>query len=136
MALVDPTGQPRSAHPWPPFRWLLAAALVIGASAWLRLHWIEPLAWSAHCASNPDQWLCAARSSMVMLIQHERLGWIALSGMALALFTRWRWLFVTAFLLGAASLMLYSVEPGAVATLVGSLVLLRQSPSGRRASSG
>lgn len=128
---------------WPGPIWLLAAVAVMSGSTWLRFEWIEPLSMAARCAASPQAWPCELRASIVMLIQHERLGWIALAVVIAGLLLRLASMRAAAyafngagFLVGAAALMLYSVEPGAVAVLLASLLLLRPGAARWRAHSG
>ena len=96
------------------------------ACAWMRFELIEPLARAAACAAAPDTVLCQLRAGVIGLFQGERMGWAALGVAVLAALLGWRWLAGVALLGGAAALMLYSVEPGAVAALLATLLLLRR----------
>lgn len=112
--------------PMPPVGWLLVTVAVAILAAWIRFELVEPLARSAGCAADPGTALCRLRAVVVMLFQGERVGWAAL-GIALAgSLLGWRWLAGVGMVIGAASLMLYSVEPGAAAVLLASVCLLRR----------
>jgi len=115
---------------YPPVIWLMLAALVAGVCLWLRLDLIEPLARTAQCAAEPDQFVCQFRSFLVSLFQRERVGWFALGVSVVGVLTRWRWLLGLALLIGSAAMMLYSVEPGAAAVLLATLFLLRAKNNG------
>ncbi|MFK7966774.1 MAG: hypothetical protein AB8C46_22665 [Burkholderiaceae bacterium] len=114
----------------PPLVWLVLATLVACVCLWLRLDLIEPLSRTAQCAANPDQFACDLRAFLVSLFQRERVGWVALGVTLAGVLIQWRWLVGLGLLVGAAAMMLYSVEPGAAAVLVASLFLLRSAKSG------
>lgn len=112
---------------FPSLGWLGAAVVVAAACAWMRFELIEPLARAAACTAAPDTALCQLRAAVIALFQGERMGWAALGVALLAALLGWRWLAGMALLGGAAALMLYSVEPGAVAALLATLLLLRRA---------
>lgn len=135
--LGDPGTAPENrAQSWPAIGWLAAATAVACLSAWLRFDLVEPLSRTAQCAANPEQFVCQARAVLILLVREERLGWIALVIVLIGTMTGWRSVLAAGFLTAAASLMLYSVEPGAVAVLLASIVLLRSKGSFWRASTG
>ncbi len=136
LAAVPGSAPEDRARPWPAITWLVAAAAVAGLSAWLRFDLLEPLTRTAQCAAAPDLFICQLRAVLIVLVQLERLGWIALAIVVIGLITGLRTIIAAGFLTGAAALMLYSVEPGAVAALLASIVLLRSKGSFWRASSG
>lgn len=112
--------------PMPPAGWLLITVAVAILAAWTRFELVEPLARSAGCAADPGTALCRVRAVVVMLFQGERVGWAALVIALAGSMSGWRWLTGTGMVIGAASLMLYSVEPGAAAVLLASIALLRR----------
>lgn len=119
-------------HFWPmlpSLPWLVAAGVVALICAWLRFDLIEPLARSAACATEPAQVVCQIRSGLIELFQAERVGWAALLVSLVALLTQSRWLSGIGLLTGSAALILYSVEPGAAAVLLASMLLLRRGSS-------
>ncbi len=123
----NPTSQePIPWLPMPPLAWLIVTVAVATVAAWTRFELIEPLARSAACAADPGTALCRVRAVVVMLFQGERVGWAALVIALAGSVSGWRWLTGTGMVIGAASLMLYSVEPGAAAVLLASIALLRR----------
>ncbi len=121
------TINPAPVFPAPRLSWLLAAAVVALLAAWIRFELVEPLARSAACAADPSVALCQLRAFVVMLFQGERVGWVALLITVLGGLARWRWLTGAGLLIGAAALMLYSVEPAAAAVLLATTLLLRRA---------
>lgn len=109
----------RLAMPW------LLLALVGLASAALRYGFIEPRELVDACsASNPPGW-CALRQALVLGFLTNGYGYAALLATAIALWLRKplpSWL---AAALGFVALQLFCYQAGALALLLGSLLLLR-----------
>jgi hypothetical protein len=111
----------------PPARALAFAAVVaLGAFA-LRTFAIEPAAIAHACDPAPWQGACAARTVLLRTFVHQEIGWLAFAAGAVATVLRASRLAAAAMAVGAAGLVLYSVEPAAVGALLGLLVLVRAS---------
>lgn len=105
--------------------WLIAAVLIGAASALLRYQLIEPLSWAETCEPQRWQGWCVVRSATIELFQQQRIGWFATACALTGLVTGVRLFAGLALLSGAASMVLYAVEPGAFGALLGLLSLVR-----------
>jgi len=113
-------GRLRIALPW-------LALLVVGAgAATLRYGLVESSAVGQLCASAHAPAWCTARLWLVLGFLRGIYGIVALVVAVLALLGRRAWLAWLAAALGVFALLLYCVEAGALAVLVGCLRLLRQ----------
>ncbi len=105
--------------------WLFATALVLLVSVLARVQLIEPIAWEQHCATTPWNGWCTLRSAIIVLIQEQRIGWLASVVGLLAFVNHRRWIAGTAWLSGTCAMLLYAAVPGAFAALFGLLLLIR-----------
>ena len=103
--------------------WLLIALTGVGA-AWLRYGLIEQATLADLCASAQAPMWCPLRQALVVGFLHEAYGVAAIVVTALALLRRARALACLAAMLGAFALLLYNVEPGALALLASCLRLV------------
>lgn len=108
----------------PALPWLLLALVALAAVA-VRYGLIEASVLGHRCEAAPGTPLCAVRQALVLDFLGYGYGYAALAASALALL--WRRLPVAwlAAALGVLALLLYCVEAGAFALLVGCLRLLR-----------
>lgn len=112
-----------------PSAWRLAlpwsGLLVVGlGAAALRFGLIESSTIGQFCSSH-DLWWCSVRNLLVLGFLHNVYGGLALIGTLLTLLSRRSALAWLAAALGVFAMQLYCVEAGALATLIGSLRLLR-----------
>ncbi|HEX7341544.1 MAG TPA: hypothetical protein VF269_04615 [Rhodanobacteraceae bacterium] len=105
---------------WP---WLLLVLAGLLA-AWLRHGLIEVPALAGMCGAASAPWWCVVRHAVIQGFLHDGYGVAALLLVALAWWRRSRALALLAAALGAWALVLYNVEPGAVALLAGCLRLV------------
>lgn len=112
----------RSATP----HWFRAAAVAaaVAAAYGVRLGLIEPEAFGHLCA-GAGPWWCRPRGALIDLLHTGVLGAAAVALGAFAIYRRRAWAGLAAAMLGAAGLVLYDAEPGAVGVLLGALVLAR-----------
>jgi len=109
----------------------LAAAVgaAVGAAYGLRIGLIEPEAFGHLCAGSVGPWWCLPRGLLIAALHTGVLGAGAVALGAVATLGRRRGVAVAAAMLGAAGLVLYDAEPGAVGLLLGALVLARTAAS-------
>lgn len=116
------------AVPSPAVQWLqaiVAVALALAVTAWLRHGVIEPARIAAFCGSaGGGEPLCLLRRAVVALFVEQRLGLAALGLSLLALWTRRRALGLLAIAAAAAGLMLYGTRYAAPAAVLAALALL------------
>jgi len=108
-----------------PYRALGAVAAVIVAAAAVRYGLMQNDALAVACARQSDDALCVARAAFPQLFMHDRLGWLAFAGGALAfMFARPKlgWIAVG---LGAGGLVLYCYDLSAVGAVLGMAAVLR-----------
>lgn len=104
--------------------WLALAAIGL-AAAWIRYAWIEQAEIGQACLAGSAAWHCSVRAVAIAGFQSYALGYAALAATLLAVcvprpVTAW-----LAAACGLPALVLYCVEPGALALLVGVLRLAR-----------
>lgn len=100
--------------------WLLIAA-VGGVAAAVRFLFIEPAAIGETCQAQAALWWCSLRLGLVQGFLHHIYGWAAVAVAIGCLAVRRPWLAVLAAALGVFSMVLYGVELGSFALLVGVL---------------
>ena len=100
--------------------WLLIAA-VGGLAAAVRFLFIEPAAIGETCQAQAALWWCSLRLLLVQGFLYRVYGWAAVATAIACLAVRRPWLAVLAAALGVFSMVLYGVELGAFALLVGVL---------------
>ena len=100
--------------------WLLIAAAG-GVAAAVRFLFIEPAAIGETCEAQAALWWCSLRLVLVQGFLHHIYGWTAVAIAIASLVWRRPWLAVLAAALGAFAMVLYDVELGAFALLVGIL---------------
>ncbi len=103
---------------------LLPAALTAALAVWARYGLIEPHAQAQACLAGADGAVCILRTLLVAAFTSGALGLAAMLAMALALLRRRTASAALSLALGAVALILYSVQSGALALLVGALLLL------------
>ena len=104
------------------------ATLIVGtvaAAAAMRFALLEPEPIVHLCGSAGAPWWCTARSAAIAAFATNGLAVVAVAAGILAVLARSSRLALAAACLGMAGLVLYSVESGAVAFLLGVLVLAR-----------
>lgn len=99
-------------------------------AAWLRYGLIEQPALADLCAPTTAPAWCPLRQALVLGFLHEVYGVAALVASALALWRRSIALAALAAILGGFALVLYNVEPGALALLLGCLRLVQLQGAG------
>ncbi|WP_250634148.1 hypothetical protein [Pinirhizobacter soli] len=100
--------------------WLLIAA-VGGLAAAVRFLFIEPAAIGETCEAQAALWWCSPRLLLVQGFLHHIYGWAAVAAAIASLAVRRPWLAMLAAALGVFSMVLYGVELGSFALLVGVL---------------
>ncbi|MDI3262799.1 hypothetical protein [Aerosticca soli] len=115
--------------------WLLLALVAIG-TAWLRYGWIEPSAIAHRCEAAPATPDCLLRGWVVRGFLDYGYGYAALLAAALALWRRRPWLAWLAAALGVFALELYCAEAGALALLLGCVLLVRAAAQDQRQREG
>ncbi|MGA0587193.1 hypothetical protein ACO2Q2_08700 [Dyella sp. KRB-257] len=103
--------------------------LAVGAlAAWLRYRLVEPPALGERCAvATLDGW-CTLRGWVVAGFLGNAFGYAALAAGACALLRQRAWTAWLAAALGAFALQLYCYQSGALALLVGTVLLVRGAP--------
>lgn len=104
---------------------LLLTVVVLAASLYVRLKFIEPSHIAFACQPDPWSGWCAARSLLIQTFAHNGLGWAALVLAALAWFTRAPVPAYLALLVGLVGLVFYCYEFAVVGVVAGLLVLVR-----------
>lgn len=121
----------RTALPW----LAILAAGVLGVV--LRYGFIEPADIAHACEGPGGPGWCPVRMSVVQGFLTYGYGYIAVAGVALALFHPRRWTAALAAALGLFALEMYCYEAGAFALLIGCLRLVRlQSATAPRPEHG
>jgi len=100
--------------------WLLIAA-VGGLAAVVRFLFIEPAAIGETCEAHATLWWCSLRLLVVQGFLHHIYGVAAVAAAVASLAVRRRWLAMLAAALGVFAMVLYDVELGSFALLVGVL---------------
>lgn len=104
--------------------------LAVGALAAMLRYWlVEPPALGERCAAVGmiDGW-CALRGWVVAGFLTNAFGYAALAAAALALLRQRAWTAWLAAALGAFALELYCYQSGALALLLGAVLLVRAAP--------
>lgn len=104
---------------------LLLSAMVLAASFYARLNFIEPSHIAFACQPDPWSGWCAARSLLIQTFAQHGLGWAALALAVLAWATRAALPAYLALLVGLAGLVFYCYEFAVVGVVAGLLVLTR-----------
>jgi hypothetical protein len=118
--------------PFVPLTFAITAAAI--AAAALRFLVVEPEATAHLCSAPGAPWWCAARAAAIAAFGSGALAAAAVLAGVVATATRRRGAALAAVALGVAGLVLYAVEAGAVAFLLGLLALAR--PRERQARGG
>jgi hypothetical protein len=101
---------------------ILIAAL---AAALLRVYVVDPEAIAHLCGAPGAPWWCVLRAAVVAAFGTSALAIAALVVAGIAIVIRRSGAAIAAACLGVAGLMLYSVEAGAIAFLLGLIALAR-----------
>ena len=119
-------------------------------ASWLRHGLVEPALLTARCDAIVwsqvwaqgvwSQWAsidgaCLVRATTVQVFVNHRLATVALAVAVLALVLRRRWLAGVALFLGAAALVLYSTDRGALAVLLAGWVWVSPPAAAQRTAS-
>lgn len=110
-------------------------AAVVAVAAMVRLLVVEPEPVVHLCGAAAAPWWCTLRAGVIAAFATNALAIAAVAAGVLAAATRRSGVALAAIGLGVAGLVLYSVEPGAVAFLLGLLALTRprdREPGRRR----
>ena len=106
----------------------LAAALVATLAAtlavWARRDLVESHAMAQACLAGQGGAVCGVRAALVQAFNSGLLGALVLAAALLALLCRRAWTAALCLTLGATGLVLYSFQAGALALLLGALLLL------------
>jgi hypothetical protein len=119
-----------SRHRWWPMLLAWSGLLAVGAlAALLRYQLVEPPALGERCAAvgTVDGW-CTLRGWVVAGFLGNAFGYAALTAAAFALLRQRAWTAWLAASLGAFALELYCYQSGALALLVGTVLLVRGAP--------
>ena len=100
--------------------WLLIAAAG-GLAAAVRFLFIEPAAIGETCEAQAALWWCSLRLLLVQGFYYNIYGWTAVALAIASLAVRRQWLAVLAAAIGVYAMVLYCVELGSFALLVGVL---------------
>jgi hypothetical protein len=103
----------------------VSIVLAAVAAALLRFYVVEPEAVAHLCGAPDAPWWCALRSGVIAAFGTNALAVGALAAAAIAIVSRLSGAGLAAACLGVAGLMLYSVEAGAIAFLLGLIALAR-----------
>jgi hypothetical protein len=108
-------------------RIVAVAAILIAAlaAALLRFYVVEPEAIAHFCGAPGAPWWCALRAAVVAAFGTSALAIGALVVAGIAIVVRRSGAAIAAACLGVSGLMLYSVEAGAIAFLLGLIALTR-----------
>lgn len=109
---------------------IVAAAGLLAAL--LRYQMVQPAAIAHLCDAGGGPWWCTLRSLVIATFSTYGIGYAALIAAAIALWRRSAGAALAAAALGIAGLVLYCYEAGAVAFLVGLLVLARAAAGQQR----
>lgn len=121
---------------WPQALAWAGLVLVASLAAALRYGMVEPPTAAHLCAAAaPPAW-CGLRELVVRGFISNAFGYAALAATALALAWRHRASAWIAAACGFFALVLYCFQAGALALLIGCLLLLRTRPAGRMAAPG
>jgi hypothetical protein len=103
----------------------VSIAIAGAVAALLRFYVVEPEG-VAHLCSAPDApWWCAPRAAVIAAFTTNALAVAAVAAAGIALATRRSGLALAAVCLGVGGLVLYAVEAGAIAFLLGLIALAR-----------
>lgn len=122
--------RPRQPSMKTPFGAAVLGAIAAVVAALLRFQVVEPEALAHLCGAGAAPWWCALRSALIAAFATHALGVAAVAAGGIAVATRRSGAALAAACLGVAGLVLYSVEAGAIALLLGLLALAR--PRGRQ----
>lgn len=118
-----------SRHRWWPMLVACSGLLAVGAlAALLRYQLVEPPALGERCAAAASGDWCTLRSWVVSGFLGNGFGDAALTAGAFALLRQRMWTAWLAAALGAFALELYCYQSGALALLVGAVLLVRAMP--------
>lgn len=98
----------------------------------LRYAVVEPETIGQLCSSDGAPWSCGLRAVVIGIFASGTLGLVAIVAGVVATFSRSSTWALVALCLGIAGLVLYAFEAGAVACLLGGLVLARAVAAGRQ----
>ena len=102
----------------------LLAALAATLAAWARRDLVEAHAVAQACLAGQGGVICGLRAAVVQMFSSGLLSALVLAATALALLCRRAWTAALCLVLGATGLVLYSFPAGALALLIGALLLL------------
>jgi hypothetical protein len=117
-----------------PFGAAVLVAIAAAVAAVLRFQVVEPEALAHLCGAAAAPWWCTLRAAVVAAFASQALAIAAVAAGVLAIVTRRAGAAIAAACLGAAGLVLYAVEAGAIGFLLGALALARAGdrPGGAR----
>ncbi len=106
----------------------LSLTVIVGALAMAaRYLLIQPAEIAHACDASSATWLCSLRMAVILSYARYELGYLALVASLAAIVWRNRVTSTSALVIGCAAIVLYCYEPGAVAMVVGALVLARSA---------
>ena len=111
---------------------LLPAALAAALAGWARYGLIESHAQAQSCLAGAGGAACILRALLVAAFNSGALGLAAVLSAALALLWRRTVSAALSLALGVGALLLYSAQSGALALLVGALLLLPPAAASAR----
>lgn len=104
---------------------VVSIAIAAAAAGLLRFYVVEPETIAHLCGAPGAPWWCALRSAVIAVFASNALAIAALAAGGTAIVFRRSGAAIAAACLGIAGLMLYSVEAGAIAFLLGLIALAR-----------
>ena len=134
LLLPPSVTRPRQPSMKNPFAAAVLVAIAAAVAAVLRFQVVEPEALAHLCGAAAAPWWCTLRAAVVAAFASHALAIGSVAAGVLAIVTRRAGAAIAAACLGAAGLVLYAVEAGAIGFLLGALALARarDRPSGAR----
>ena len=117
--------RPRQTSMKNPFAAPVLVAIAAAVASMLRFQVVEPEALAHLCGAAAAPWWCTLRAAVVAAFASQALAIAAVAAGVLAIVTRRAGAAIAAASLGAAGLVLYAVEAGAIGFLLGALALAR-----------
>lgn len=103
----------------------VSIALALALAALLRFRLVEPEHLAHLCGAVAAPWWCTVRAAVIAAFASSALAVAAVAAGGVAIATRRSGAALVAACLGVAGLVLYAVEAGAIALLLGVLALAR-----------
>lgn len=104
---------------------VFAIATSVAIAAGVRFQIVEPEGLAHLCSASAAPWWCTLRAAVIAVFATNALAIAAVAAGGIAIATRRSGAALAAACLGVAGLVLYAVEAGAIACLLGLLTLAR-----------